>query len=94
MDIGRTEGVQGPGRIEGKRVERVTPPQTSPTPAPVDRVEISQSGQLISEALALPAVRMDRVAELKKLVEAGTYQTDERLLGALMKFVQENPDVL
>jgi len=61
MDIGKTEGVQGPGRIEGKRIERVSPPSTTPTPAPVDRVEISPTGHLIAEALAMPEVRLDRV---------------------------------
>lgn len=94
MDIGRTEGVSGAGRIEGPRIERATPPASAPVPGPVDKVEISQAGQMVSEALALPATRMDRVAELKKLVEAGTYQTDERLVGAMINFLRENRDLV
>jgi anti-sigma28 factor (negative regulator of flagellin synthesis) len=93
MDINRTEGVRGPERVEGKRVDGVQPPSTQPTPAPVDRVEVSQAGQLVGEVLALPATRTEKIAELKAAVEAGTYQTDEKLLGALDSFLRENPDL-
>lgn len=89
MDIGRTEGVHGPGRIEGKRVHNVTPPQVQPTQDAASRAEISQIGRLISETLSLPDVRMEKVTELSRLMKAGIYMSDERLLGALEKFRQE-----
>lgn len=89
MDIGRTEGVSGTGRIEGKGIEKVNPPATQPTPAPQDRVEISQMGSLVSEVMSLPAMRVDKIAELKQAIEAGTYQTDEKLRGAIDRFLAE-----
>jgi hypothetical protein len=89
MDIGRLDGVHGPGRIEGKAAHKVTPPQGSPTPDPASRAELSQIGRLVSDAIALPDVRMDKVTEFSRLLKAGIYQSDERLLGALEKFRQE-----
>lgn len=89
MDIGRTEGVHGPGRIEGKRAHAVTPPQTPPAQDAASRAEISQVGRLVSETLSLPDVRMEKVTEFSRLLKAGIYMTDERLLGALEKFRQE-----
>ena len=89
MDIGRTEGVHGPGRIEGKRVHNVTPPQVQPTQDAGSRAEISQVGRLVSETLNLPEVRMEKVTEFSRLIKAGIYMSDDRLLGALEKFRQE-----
>lgn len=94
MDIGRTEGVGGPGRIEGLR----TPPRAeSPEPSSsrmADRVEISEAARLISEALSLPGVRADRVAEIRSLIQSGKFDTEARLEGAIRKFLEENRDVL
>jgi hypothetical protein len=89
MDIGRTEGVHGPGRIEGKRVHHVTPPQVQQPQDATSRAEISQIGRLVSDAIALPDVRMDKVVEFSRLMKAGIYMSDDRLLGALEKFRQE-----
>ncbi len=94
MDIGRTDGVGGPGRVEGPRPpHRITPPQAA-SPAPADKVEISEAAQLISEALALPQVRSERVDEVRKLIESGRFDNDERLEAAVDKFLRDNPDLL
>ena len=92
MDVGRTEGVQGPGRIDGKSFHPVNRPETDPL-APSDRLDISEAGRLASEAISLPGLRMDRIAELKQQIEAGTYLTDDKLARAFEKFLRENPDV-
>lgn len=89
MDISRLDGVHGAGRIEGKRVHPATPPQVQPPTEAASRVEVSQVGRLISEAISLPDVRMDKVTEFSRLLKAGIYMSDERLLGALEKFRQE-----
>jgi anti-sigma28 factor (negative regulator of flagellin synthesis) len=95
MDISRADGVGGPGRIEGpQKVSRVQPPAGPDRAAPSDKVEISDSARLVSEALSLPAVREDRVEEMRRLVESGRLETPERLEGALDKFLRENPDLL
>ena len=89
MDIGRTEGVHGPHRIEGKKAQPVGPPQVQQPQDAVSRAEISQVGRLVSDAIALPDVRMDKVIEFSRLLKANIYMSDERLLGALEKFRQE-----
>ena len=92
MDIGRTEGVGGPGPIQGpKKPAPITPPREI---ASADRVEISERAQLISEALSLPQVRSERIDEVRKLIESGRFDTDARLQGALDRFLEENRDLL
>jgi len=94
MDIGRTEGIGGPGRIEGPhKASKINPP-APPAPPPADKVEISSQARLVSEALSLPSVRAERIAEIRKLIQAGLYENDARLEGALLKFLQENRDLL
>ena len=96
MDIGRTHGVGGPERIEGpQKAARTTPPQVPGAPTlPGDKLEISSHAHLVSDALALPQVRLDRVEEVRRLIESGQFDTDQRLEGALDRFLEENPDLL
>ena len=94
MDIGKTDGVGGPGRIDGpNKITRVTPSVTPSGPSSADKVDLSQKAGMISKAMSLPDVRADRVADIKKLVEAGRFDTDARLEGALDRFLVENPDL-
>ena len=89
MDIGRTEGVHGAHRIEGKKAQPVSAPQVQQPQEAASRAEVSQIGRLVSDAIALPDVRMDKVTEFSRLMKANLYMSDERLLGALEKFRQE-----
>ncbi len=95
MDVGRTEGIGGAGRIEDPRkISRTSPTQGASSPPPADKVEISEGARLISEALTLPQVRADRIEEVKRLIDSGKFETDERLQGAIERFIQENRDLL
>ncbi len=95
MDIGKTDGVGGPGRIHGpNKISRVSPSTTASGASSADKVQLSQKAGMVSKALAMPQVRTERVAEVKKMIEAGRFDTDTRLEGALKKFVMENPDLL
>lgn len=91
MDIGRTDGVGGPGRIEGaSRITRITPVNTTQGASSADKVDLSVKAGMVSKAMSLPQVRLDRVGEIKKLVQMGTFETDARLEGALKRFMAEN----
>ena len=95
MDIGKTDGVGGPGRIHGpNKISRITPSTTPSGAGSADKVLLSQKAGMVSKALALPQVRTERMAEVKKMIESGRFDTDTRLEGALKKFVMENPDLL
>jgi negative regulator of flagellin synthesis FlgM len=94
MDIGKTDGVGGPGRIEGpSKITRVTPVSSSKEASSADKVELSLKAGMISKAMSLPQVRLDRVGEIKKLIAMGTFETDARLEGALKRFMVENPEL-
>ncbi len=91
MEIGRTEGVQGPGNVQGPRKTAPASP-TSPT-QPGDRVEISETARMIAELTSMPKVRQDRIEAVKKLVESGQFDTKERLAGAIDNLLRENPGI-
>ena len=95
MDVGRTEGVGGPGRVEGpKKPSSIKPTQPPASPSKADSVEISEGARLVSEAMALPQTRAERIEEVKKLIESGRFENDERLNGSVEQFLRENPDLL
>lgn len=80
--------VVGPGT---GRLDVVTDAQVRPVPRPVpgrterpsDRVELSDRARLLNKLINLPDVRRDLVDEVRRSIEAGTYDTPERLDGAL-----------
>jgi len=95
MDIGRTEGVGGAGRIDGpQKTGKVTPPASTHPSQAGDRVEFSPHAKITSDALALPSIRADRVAEIRNLIQSGRFDTDARMGQALDRFLLENPDAL
>jgi len=95
MDIGRTEGVGGAGRIDGpQKLGKVNPSSPTTPSQATDRVEFSPHAKITSDALALPAVRTDRVAEIRNLIQSGRFETDTRLNQALDRFLAENSDAM
>ncbi len=89
MDIGRTEGAGGPQRIDPSRIQPARPPEAGPI-MPADRLDIADVARLITEAIAMPSVRLDRVADIKRQIDGGAYQTDAKLSRALENFIREN----
>jgi hypothetical protein len=95
MDIGRTEGAAGPGRIDGPRpASRLAKAYAAPAARQGDQVSLTARAELLAKALEIPSVRLHRVNEVKALIESGRFETPERLEGAMRKFMIENPDVL
>lgn len=88
MEIGRTEGVQGPGNVQGPRRPSQVP-NTTPKADATDRVEISDAARLVSELSSMPKVREDRIDAIRKMIESGKFDTPERLEGALERFLDE-----
>lgn len=95
MDIGRTEGVHGPGRVEGpKKIQKAQPPQLGGTPPPSDKVEISDGARLISEVTSLPPSRQEKIDEIRRLIESGQFDTETRLEGAIERLLRDHPELL
>jgi negative regulator of flagellin synthesis FlgM len=92
MDIGRTEGAGGPQRVEPGKLQPARAPEAAPI-LPSDRLDIVDVARLITEAIAMPSVRNDRIAEIKRQIDGGAYQTDAKLTRALENFVRENDGI-
>lgn len=89
--------VQGPSSIQRNvpvgPSKPVKPPANSPasapaTPPPKDAVEISSAGQMLDKLSKSPAVRAERLAQIKADIASGKYDTDEKLEAAMMSLLQ------
>ena len=74
--------------------QRTAPPATSHTPAPatsqpVDSVDISPAADLAGRLSDIPDIRQDRVAAIEAAIADGTYETAEKLNGAVDRLLDE-----
>lgn len=56
-----------------------------------DRVEVSPMARFRSLLREMPEIREDLVADVRGLIEAGAYETPERLDGAIEALIDEEP---
>lgn len=73
------------------RVERSTPHETgaSDLKAPIaDRVEFSQEGLTLSRAVTDSTRRIMRIAAIRDEIRAGTYETTQRVEGAVDRILK------
>ena len=57
-----------------------------------DRVELSDQARFLDQLGRPPAVRSERVDEIRKAIADGTYETEHRLMTALERLAQELQD--
>ena len=103
MDIGGPSGIGGPGHIEPQRkinkaaeTEKASDVQASRS---ADKVEISDQAKQTSgtsqvEHLKelmndIPDIRADKVAQIRAEIEAGTFETEDRINGAIDRLLDE-----
>jgi negative regulator of flagellin synthesis FlgM len=67
----------------------VEKPQAAGPVSPKDEVEISSVGKMLDDASRMPGIREQRLAEIKAAIEAGTYETPEKLELALARMVEQ-----
>jgi negative regulator of flagellin synthesis FlgM len=67
----------------------VEKPQSAGPVSPKDEVEISAVGKMLDDASRTPGIREQRLAEIKAAIEAGTYETPEKLELALARMVEQ-----
>ena len=90
--------VNGPAHLHG--AQAINPPhhavrasRGSEVPASslaqVDQLDISREADLVSRVRELPAIRQDRVAEIRAQIESGVYESDDKLNGALERLLDE-----
>lgn len=87
--------IYGPSHVHGahsiKAPHRLQPAQadTVVDNTPIDQVDISAEADLISQVNDLPDIRADRVADIRAQIDAGIYETDEKLDIALGRLLDE-----
>ncbi|HLU48859.1 MAG TPA: flagellar biosynthesis anti-sigma factor FlgM [Planctomycetota bacterium] len=89
MEIRGAGGLSGPRRVEAKAAPAVKSEAASRSGGVRDRVQVSEHARLLELLARVPAVRTERVAELRRLIEAGDYETPERIEGAVKKLLEE-----
>jgi anti-sigma28 factor (negative regulator of flagellin synthesis) len=55
----------------------------------VDRVEVSDQARLMARMKSMPDVRQNLIDQIKRQIQAGTYDTPERLDTALDRMIDE-----
>jgi len=90
--------INGPAHLHGAqainpphhnaRVSRASEVQASSL-AQVDQLDISREADLVSRVREMPAIRQDRVAEIRAQIASGLYETDDKLNGALERLLDE-----
>ena len=56
---------------------------------PQDQVEISEAGSMMAKLRELPHIRVELVARIRAEIKAGTYETPERLQGAIERLLED-----
>ena len=88
--------IHGPAHLHG--AQSINPPHRLPSNSPaeqsgsvgeVDQLDISQEADLISRASEVPEIRADRVAELRAEIQAGAYETDDKMDMAVDRLLDE-----
>ncbi len=57
--------------------------------ASLDQLDISPAAQMASQLADVPDIRQDRVQALRSAIASGTYETEDRLSGALDRLLDE-----
>jgi negative regulator of flagellin synthesis FlgM len=90
MEIHGAGGMQGPQPIYPRLAAfSVDAGQTVQAGAPRDHVEISPLGQMLDGIDRLPEIRYEKVAEVRRQISAGIYETPEKLDVALDRLLDE-----
>ena len=79
-----SQSIQGPSRLKAaERTESVS------DNTPIDQVDISAEADFVSQVHDIPDVRADRVADIRAQIEAGVYETEEKLDIAVGRLLDE-----
>ena len=75
--------------IGGRQTVTDRPPATSDYQTPQDQVEISEAGAMMAKLRELPDIRVELITRIRAEIRAGTYETPERLQGAIQRLLED-----
>ena len=88
--------IHGPYQLHGPQSlsapHRIKAPQSTPMPAEsrgVDQLDISPEAEFLSRVREMPDIHADRVAQVRQRIQAGMYETPEKLDIALDRLLDE-----
>ena len=89
MHVYGSSQVHGPHNVKGPQNARSPAPQSSDRPAPpADQLDISPAAAAAAE-VADGEIRTDLVARVRGEISAGSYETADKLDGALDRLLDE-----
>lgn len=90
MQIYGPNYVHGPQSIRAPHANNAPQAQRPTSPAAGgDQVDISSAAQLMSKLNDIPDIRADRVQSIRQAIANGTYETDDKLDGAVDRLLDE-----
>jgi negative regulator of flagellin synthesis FlgM len=88
--------VYGPAHLHGAQPvnsphsARINRPASTPSSGPIqDEVQISDAARLLDKVSDLPAIRQDRVNQIRQQIADGTYETPEKMQIAVERLLGE-----
>ena len=90
MDVNGPSAIQGSFPIRPSQPPAEAPRASETKPiATNDEVEISPAGKMLEDLNNSSEVRSERLAQIKAAVDAGDYETPEKLQAAVSKMLQD-----
>ncbi|MGA2031936.1 MAG: flagellar biosynthesis anti-sigma factor FlgM [Thermoguttaceae bacterium] len=82
--------VHGPQAISAPHSARAAEPAAAAGSSPIhDEVQISDAARLVEQVQQLPDIRQDRVAAIRAQIAQGTYETPQKVSGAVEHLLDE-----
>ena len=90
MQIYGPAHLHGAQNISGPHANRAPQtPQRAAAANQADSVDISPAAEMAAKLSEIPDIRQDRVNEIRAQIASGTYETDDRINGALERLLDE-----
>jgi flagellar biosynthesis anti-sigma factor FlgM len=89
MQIYGTSQLHGAQPINAPHTQRTADVQAGSSAAQTDSVDISPAADLAGRLSEIPAIRQDRVSALRAAIASGTYETADKLSGAVSRLLDE-----
>ena len=90
MIVNEAGGVQGPQPIQPQRNVAGAYKKAAPDSAhKTDKAEISDHARLLNKLTDVDDIRQEKVDSIRAQIEAGTYETDDKLSAAVDKLLED-----
>ena len=90
MQVYGASQLHGAQSIGAPHNTRITQPESaSRSSAASDQLDLSEAGQIAARMSEIPDIRADRVAAIRAAIQSGTYETADKLSGAIDRLFDE-----